>query len=78
VGEFRGFKRELGPACRLDATDCPAGVCRVFSLRVRLGGLFPRMGEIQQRMGVGEGALEIVVNVDADRAAPRKLNDAPT
>ena len=49
-----------------------------FLYAFSLGGLFPRMGEIQQRMGVREGALEIVVNVDADRAAPRKLNDAPT
>lgn len=28
-----------------------------FLYAFSLGGLFPRMGEIQQRMGVGEGAL---------------------
>jgi MFS family permease len=32
-----------------------------FLYAFSLGGLFPRMGEIQQRMGVGEGALGLAL-----------------
>ncbi|WP_439115382.1 MFS transporter [Hydrogenophaga sp.] len=45
--------RALPPAQRVYAA--------FFLYALSLGGLFPRMGEIQQRMGVGEGALGLAL-----------------